>query len=112
MKSKETKINIEVNIYGTRFSVAVPFSQQDSVRETESEMKTYLKRLRDTHSRKSLPECMAMMAYHYASEYCALKALHEAEASEADDLLRDTAQMLGEDSPEPQDSKDWEFEDY
>ncbi len=109
MKSKETKINIEVNLYGTRFSVAVPFSQQDNVRATETEMKAYLKRLRDTHSRKSLPECMAMMAYHYASEYFALNALHEAATSEAEDLLRDTAQLLGE---EPQESEDWEFGDY
>ena len=112
MKSKESKINIEVNIYGTRFSVSVPFSEQDSVRSTESEMKAFLKQLRDTHSRKSLPECMAMMAYHYASNYFALRALQETEYSEAEELLRDAARLLGEDVPEDRDDDNWEIGVY
>ncbi|MDE5849786.1 MAG: cell division protein ZapA [Muribaculaceae bacterium] len=112
MKSKETKINIDVNIYGTRFSVSVPFSEQDAVRATESEMKAYLKHLRDAHSRKSLPECLAMMAYHYAAEFFALRALHDAEASEAEDLLSDTERLLGEHDGEEPDNDRREFGEF
>lgn len=95
MKSKET-INIEVNIYGTRFSVVVPFSEQDAVRATETQMKAYLKKLRDSHSTKTIAECMAMMAYHYASNFFAAAAQREADSAEAEDLLRDTSRLLGE----------------
>lgn len=113
MKSKEKKINIDVNISGTRFSVSVPFSEQDAVRSTETEMKINLKTLRDKYSRKTLPECLAMMAFDYASKFFALKALHEADASEAENLLRDTARLLGEDdTQENPDTDDWEFGHY
>ncbi len=112
MKSKETKINIEVNIYGTRFSVVVPFSGQDAVRATETQMKAYFKSLRDTHSTKSLAECMAMMAYHYASNFFALNAQREAEIAEAEDLLRDAARLCGEEAQEESDSRPEEFGEY
>ena len=101
MKSKESKINIEVNILGTRFSVMVPFSDQDAVRATETQMKAYLKGLRDRYSTKSLTECMAMMAYNYASGYFALKAQLEADTAEAEALLSDSVMMLGEDTEGP-----------
>ncbi|MDE6380322.1 MAG: cell division protein ZapA [Muribaculaceae bacterium] len=93
MKTKEKKTNIEVNIYGTRFSVVVPFSEQDAVRATETQMKAYLKGLREIHSTKSPAECMAMMAYHYASNFFALNARMEAETAEAEDLLRDAERL-------------------
>ncbi len=112
MKSKETKINIEVNIFGTRFSVVVPFSGQDAVRATETEMKTYLKELRDTHSKKNLTECMAMMAYHYASSYFAMKAQREAEAAEAEELLRDISRLCGDEDREEPESNRSEFGEY
>ena len=113
MKSKESKINIEVNIYGSRFSVQVPFAEQDAVRATETQMKAYLKSLRDTHSRKNITECMAMMAYHYASNFFALRARLEADTAEAEDLLRDVSRMLGEDiSEEPEDFDRQEFGEY
>ncbi len=112
MKSKESKINIEVNIYGTRFSVMVPFKDQDAVRATETQMKAYLKTLRDTHSKKSLTECMAMMAYHYASNFFAMNARLEADTSEAEDLLREAARMLGEDVEEDPGIDRGEFGEY
>lgn len=95
MNSKEIKTNIEVNIYGTRFTVTVPLSGQDSVRATETEMKAYFKKLRDQHQRKSPTECMAMMAYEYAKKYFALRAEHAAVTEEAEDLLRDAALLCG-----------------
>ncbi len=112
MKSKETKINIEVNIYGTRFSVVVPFSGQDAVRATEAQMKAYLKKLRETHSKKSISECMAMMAYHYASNFFALNAQREADSAEAEDLLRDAARLCGEDVTENPDTGHEEFGEF
>ena len=96
MKSNETKINIEVNLHGTRFSVSVPFSGQDAVRATETQMKAYLKHLRETHSKKNITECMAMMAYHYASNFFALNARLEADTAEAEELLRDALRLTGE----------------
>ena len=98
MKSTETKINIEVNIYGTRFSVVVPFSRQDSVRATETQMKAYLQGLRAQHPMKSITECMAMMAYHYASNFFATSARQEADAAEAEQLLSDAMRLLGEET--------------
>ncbi|MDE7409245.1 MAG: cell division protein ZapA [Muribaculaceae bacterium] len=112
MKSKENKINIEVNLNGTRFTVVVPFSGQDAVRATETEMRAYLKDLREKHSTKSLAECMAMMAYNYASGYFALKARHEADIAEAEDLLRDAAHMCGEVDRVDIDSEFGEFSEY
>lgn len=112
MKSKETKINIEVNIYGTRFSVVVPFSDQDAVRATETQMKAYLKGLMEKHSRKNITECMAMMAYHYASNFFAANAQLEADKAEAEDLLRDAARLCGEDMQEESDGDRSEFGEY
>ena len=102
MKSKET-INIDVNIYGTRFSVVVPFSDQDAVRATEAQMKAYLMKLRNQHSTRTIAECMAMMAYHYASNFFAVKAQLEKDTEEAEDLLRDLSRQLGdEDTEDPE----------
>ena len=98
MKSTETKINIEVNIHGTRFSVVVPFSRQDSVRATETQMKAYLKGLREQHPTKSVTECMAMMAYHYASNFFAESARQAAATAEAEQLLSDAMRLLGEEA--------------
>lgn len=99
MKSKE-RINIDVNIFGTRFSVVVPFSDQDAVRATESQMKAYLTSLRARHATKNITECMAMMAYHYASNFFALNAQREADTAEAEDLLADVARLCGDKRPE------------
>ena len=103
MKSKENKINIEVNIYGTRFTVTVPFSGQDAVRATETQMKAYFKGLREKYSTKSVTECMAMMAYEYAYRSFALSAQREADTAEAEDLLRDVSRLCGgdEEADEP-----------
>ncbi len=109
MKSKETTINIEVNLLGTRFSVAVPFSRQDAVRATETQMKAYLKSLKETHSTKSVAECMAMMAYHYASNFFALNAQREADTAAAEDLLADAARLCGEKGPDELDFGDSEY---
>ncbi len=112
MKSKETKINIEVNINGIRFSVVVPFSGQDAVRATETQMRAYLKNLMETHSTKNITECMAMMAYHYASNFFATSARREAEIAEAEDLLRDATRLCGEEVQEDPDSTIGEYGDY
>ena len=112
MESKETKINIEVNIYGTRFTVTVPFSGQDAVRATETQMKAYFKSLRNAHSKKGPTECMAMMAYHYASNFFALNAQREADTAEAEDLLREARKMCGNDSEEDSGIDRSEFGEY
>ncbi|MDE7346592.1 MAG: cell division protein ZapA [Muribaculaceae bacterium] len=112
MKSNETKINIDVNIYGTRFSVVVPFSKQDAVRATETQMKAYLKSLKETHPTRSLAECMAMMAYHYASNLFAVNARYEADRAEAEELLRDAAKICGEDTVGDTDNGSDEFSEF
>ena len=112
MKSKETKINIEVNLYGTRFSVVVPFSKQDTVRATETQMKAYLKTLRETHPTRSMAECMAMMAYHYASGLFAANARYEADRAEAEDLLRDVAKICDEDISGTPDNGSGDFSEF
>lgn len=112
MKSKET-INIEVNIYGTRFSVVVPFSDQDAVRATETQMKAYLMKLRNQHSKKTIAECMAMMAYHYASNFFATKAQLEKDTAEAEDLLRELSRQLGEEeTDDPETLRGGEFGEF
>ncbi len=107
MESKEKKINIEVNIFGTRFSLSVPFSSQDAVRATETQMKAYLKNLREVHSTKNITECMAMMAYHYASNFFALNAQREKDTAEAEDLLAEATRLCGgEDGEMPEHTND------
>ena len=110
MESKEKRINIEVNIYGTRFSLNVPFSGQDAVRATETQMKAYLKHLRETHSTKNITECMAMMAYHYASNFFALNAQREKDAAEAEDLLADAIRLCGGEDTEGTEEQEEEFD--
>lgn len=100
MNSKEIKINIEVNIAGERLNLHVPFSKQDFVRKTESEMKFFLKGLREKFPGKGQKEMLAMMAYHYASNYFGLAEQRESEIEEAEDLLREAERLCGDSDEE------------
>ena len=104
---------MEVNILGTRFTVSVPFSGQDAVRATESQMKAYYqKNLRERYSTKSIAECMAMMAYHYASNFFALSSQLESDTAEAEDLLRDASRLCGDEGTEDPEVGTFEFGEF
>ena len=93
MNSKEIKFNIEVNIAGERFSLNVPLMKQDFVRKIEAEMEFCLRELRERFPVKSQKELLAMMAYHYASNYFALAEQQEREIEEAEELLREAERL-------------------
>ncbi|MDE6695475.1 MAG: cell division protein ZapA [Muribaculaceae bacterium] len=102
MNSKEIKFNIEVNIAGERFSLKVPLAKQDFVRKTEAEMEFCLKEFRERFPGKGQKELLAMMAYHYASNYFALAEQKEQEIEEAEELLREAERLIND--PEMTDS--------
>lgn len=112
MNSKEIKFNIEVNIAGERFSLSVPLMKQDFVRKVEAEMEFCLKEFRKRYPGKGQNELLAMMAYHYASNYFALAEQHESEIEEAEKLLREAERLRLD--PEKADSGDDadEFDPY
>lgn len=102
MNSKEIKFNIEVNIAGERFSLNVPLSKQDFVRKTEAEMEFCLKEFRRRYPGKGQKELLAMLAYHYASNYYAFTEQQEREIEEAEELLREAERLCGDaDSEDP-----------
>ncbi len=104
MNSNKTKIQIDVNIGEEHITLTVPFSQQDDVRRIESELKLYLKELKEKVPNKGQKTYLAMAAYHFASYYFFLKAQYEKESDEAEDLLVEMSRLLGDDSS--QDYKD------
>ena len=112
MNYKEVKINIEVNIAGERLSLNVPFPQQDFVRKTESEIKFRLKELRDRFPGKGQKELLAMMVYHYASNYYSLAEIRENEIEEAEQLLKEAAILCGDQEEDSADSAADEFDVY
>ena len=97
MNSKESNIKIDVKIGEEYIPLTVPFSQQDEVREVESELNLYMKELRNKVPNKGQKTYLAMAAYHFASYYFFLKNQYEKESDEAEALLRDISRLCGDD---------------
>ncbi len=112
MNSKEIKINIEVKIAGERVSLNVPFSKQDFVRKTESEIEYYLKMLKEKFPGKGQKELLAIMTYHYASNYFSLAEHRENEIEEAEELLREAQRLCGDSEGEDAEMDAEEFDMY
>ena len=100
MKLKETTIKMEVNIAGERISLTVPFSRQDAVRNTESELAVLYKEWSVRFPGKTPKELLAMMAYRYASYFLDLKVRHEEELDEVEDLLREAERLCSDKASE------------
>ena len=113
MNSKEIKFNIEVNIAGVRFSLKkIPLSKQDFVRKTEAEIEYCLREFRSRYPGKVQKELLAMLAYHYASNYYSLVENQEREIEEAEDLLREAERLCGEADTEDASPDAEEFDMY
>lgn len=63
---------MRVNIAGENISLAVPFDEQDFVRDTERRIAELFDSWRERFPSKSVRELLAMMTYQYASYYEAL----------------------------------------
>lgn len=112
MNSKETKIQIEVKIGEEYFTLTVPFSQQDEVRRTESELKIYLKELKAGHPNMAPSSYLAIAAYHFASNYFLLRGQYEKESDEAEELLREMSRFTGDVSDSDEDIPSGEFDEF
>ena len=80
-------ITMKVNIAGERISLSVPFSRQEAVRKTESEMAALYRTLSDKFPRKSPAQLLAMMAYKFASSYFDMVGAEQENTREAQELL-------------------------
>lgn len=112
MNSKEIKFNIEVNIAGERFSLSVPLMKQDFVRKVEAEMEFCLKEYRSKYPGKGQKELLAMMAYHYASNYFELAEQQVREIEEAEELLKEAERLSGDPEMEAPEDDAEEFDPY
>lgn len=73
---------MRVNIAGENISLAVPFDEQDFVRDTERSIVELFDNWRERFPSKSVRELLAMMTYQYASYYHALSRRHAEALSE------------------------------
>ncbi len=112
MNSKETKINIVVNVAGERVSFPVLFSEQDTVRMIESEIRLKIMELKAKYPRKGDKEILAMAAYHYASAYYYLAKQRQQEIDEAENLLNEAERLCGDACTEPTDVETDDFDVY
>ncbi len=94
MKSKESKIQIDVKIGEERISMAVPFSQQDDVRRIESELNLFMREIKEKQPNRWPNTYLAMAAYEFASKYFQLKDRYEKESDDAEDLLMEMSRLL------------------
>lgn len=62
-------VKMELNIAGERISLTVPFSRQDSVRDTEKSIANLYDSWRKKFPMRTNTEVLAMVAYQYASYY-------------------------------------------
>lgn len=70
------KIKMRVNVAGESISLAVPFDEQDFVRDTERRITELFDNWRERFPSKSVRELLAMMTYQYASYYHAVSRRH------------------------------------
>ena len=112
MKSKETKIQIDVKIGEERISMAIPFSQQDNVRRIESEVNLFLREIKEKSPNRWPSTYLAMAAYEFASNYIRLKDRYEKESEEAEDLLQEMSKLLGEEESHEEDMPSGIFDIY
>lgn len=110
MNSKEKNIKIEVKIAEERITLNVPFSKQNEVRATESEIRLLMKELTNKFPGKGQKEILAMATYHYASFYFSLVELHKKESEAIEDLLEESLRLCNDDDKELTDEDRDEFD--
>lgn len=66
------KIQMTINIGGCQLPVTVPFSQQDSVRDVETQVAELYTSWRRQFTKRTDREILAMVAYQYANFYMEL----------------------------------------
>lgn len=94
---------MRVNIAGEIISLAVPFDDQDFVRDTERSIAELFDNWRERFPSKSVRELLAMMTYQYASYYHAVSrrqadaiaSLEECNARLDDIIARAASQSAG-----------------
>ena len=70
-------IKMEIAIGGQKFSISVPFSRQNFVRDIESEIGNLFSSLRKKFPKKDERELLAMIIYQYASHYGEIRERHQ-----------------------------------
>lgn len=112
MKSKETKIQIDVKIGEEHISMAVPFSQQDLVRRIEAEINIFLKEKKDKNPNLWQKTYLAMAAYEFASKYFRLRDQYEIDSDEAENLLMEISDLISKEETEDEAGTSEEFDIY
>lgn len=97
------KVNIQINIAGEMLQLAVPFDEQESVRETERKITGLYDDWRRRFPKKTQSQLLAMIAYQYASYYFSLAQRQHETAAELEQLAATVESALGSASPEPDD---------
>ena len=97
------KVNIQINIAGEMLQLAVPFGEQETVRETERKITGLYDDWRRRFPKKNQTQLLAMIAYQYASYYFALAQRQHKAASELEQLVALVDGALEEDAPQPND---------
>lgn len=92
------KIKMEVNIAGEHIPLTVRFSQQETVRKTEAELRHLHREWSEKMPGRSPKELLAMMVYRYASRYYELLEMTDNARREAEELLDETTRLIGVDS--------------
>lgn len=105
MKSEEIKMI--VNIGGERISLSVPFSRQEAVRKTESELSALLRSWGEKFPGKSPKELLAMVAYKFASSYFDILEMQAHDAENAQSLLVEADRLCRNLSPDESDEDDF-----
>lgn len=100
------EILMEVNIAGERISLSVPFSRQEAVRNTETELSMLYRKFGETFPKKSPKELLAMVAYRFASSYFDLLKAREKDLSDVSQLLDDVERLCGDNSDDVRDHFD------
>lgn len=67
---------MRINVGGENISLAVPFDEQDFVRDTENKITELFDNWHERFPSKSVKELLAMMTYQYASYYYAMSRRH------------------------------------
>lgn len=82
----EEKVKIRLNIAGEAIIYRVPYSRQETVRQTEAEVNGLFDMWRAGFPEKSDRELLAMIAFRYADRHAAL-------LREKDEALREAAEV-------------------
>lgn len=91
----EEKVKIKLNIAGEAFVLTAPFSRQEEIRRTETEINMLFDTWRARFPEKSDRELLGMIAFRYADRYAALLSEREETLREAEALCIKAESLAG-----------------